>query len=165
MTLTPLTPADFATVTALAERIWRQHYASIVSMAQIDYMLADRYTPEKLSAYLGAADRGMLLLRVPPDDEAVGYVSYRRVSPDEMRLEQLYVLADRRGQGLGRAMMDHVEAAARAHGCARVMLQVNKQNASSIAVYRQRGFVVREDAVFDIGHGFVMDDHVMVKTL
>jgi diamine N-acetyltransferase len=163
--LVPLRRDDFAIVAALADRIWRQHYASIVGLAQVEYMLQGRFTPERLATYLGADDRWFLLVRLPGDDAPVGYLSYARVSPDEMKLEQLYLLAEQRGAGLGRTMIDHVEAHARRLGCARLMLTVNKRNTDSIAVYERRGFAVRESAVFDIGNGYVMDDFVMEKSL
>ena len=164
MRLDPLGPDDFATIVSLGERIWRQHYATIVSLAQIDYMLAGRYTPEKLAAYVGASDRWMFVAR---DDDGVpiGYLSYARLTDDEVKLEQIYLLADRRGGGLGGRMIVHVEDHARALGCARLTLTVNKRNVSSIAVYERRGFVIRESAVFDIGGGYVMDDYVMAKEL
>jgi ribosomal protein S18 acetylase RimI-like enzyme len=45
------------------------------------------------------------------------------------------------------------------------MLQVNKRNVDAIAFYRKAGFTVREESIFDIGNGFVMDDYVMEKVL
>lgn len=48
------TAADFETVARLAEAIWRAHYSKIITSVQIDYMLAGRYTPEKLRQYLSA---------------------------------------------------------------------------------------------------------------
>jgi ribosomal protein S18 acetylase RimI-like enzyme len=59
----------------------------------------------------------------------------------------------------------HVEDRARALGCRTLMLTVNKLNTDSVAVYRKAGFTVREEAVFDIGNGYVMDDYVMEKRL
>ncbi len=162
-TFTALTPADFATVAALGDRIWRQHYAAIISMAQIEYMLAGRYTDAKLAAYVDAPDRWLLIVRA--GDDPVGYFSYARVSPDEVKLEQLYLIAAERGRGTGARMMAHVEAHARALGCRGVVLTVNKHNTSAIAVYAHRGYAVREAAVFDIGNGYVMDDYVMAKAL
>jgi ribosomal protein S18 acetylase RimI-like enzyme len=163
----PLTRADFAVVASLADRIWRQHYASIVGLAQVEYMLAGRYTDDNLARYLDADDRWMWLVYAADGDAPVGYLSCARVAgvPDEMKLEQLYLLAEARGGGLGGLMLDAVERHARAHGCTRVMLTVNKGNTGSIAVYEKRGFTVRESAVFDIGGGYVMDDFVMEKRL
>ncbi|HJV89711.1 MAG TPA: GNAT family N-acetyltransferase [Holophagaceae bacterium] len=163
-TLDPLTASDFPLVAQLADRIWRSHYATIVPLAQIDYMLAGRYTPERLATYLDSGQRWMHVLRT--GNEAVGYCSHALAEqPGEMKLEQLYLLPGLHGRGLGGYMLDRVEAHARSLGCTSLMLQVNKGNTSSIAVYRKRGFNVREAAVFDIGNGFVMDDYVMAKAL
>ena len=162
--LDPLTDADFATVAALGETIWRGHYIGMISAEQVDYMLKGRYTPEKLRAYLGAADRWLRILRV--DGRPVGYCSYALgPTPTELKLEQLYLLAELKGQGLGGLMLRNVEAEARRLGCRSLWLTVNKGNAASIAIYRKAGFTVREEAVFDIGNGFVMDDYVMEKRL
>ncbi|QOZ84796.1 MULTISPECIES: GNAT family N-acetyltransferase [Chromobacterium] len=162
--LEPLTSADFPVLATLAGEIWHQHFISMISREQIEYMLASRYVPEKLSAYLDAPDRWFCLLKL--DGRAVGYCSYAlTATPGEMKLEQLYLLAEMRGRGLGAYMLDAVERAARQRGCHTLVLTVNKHNAGSIAVYQRRGFLVREEAVFDIGNGFVMDDYVMEKRL
>ncbi|WP_337883410.1 GNAT family N-acetyltransferase [Chromobacterium haemolyticum] len=162
--LEPLTSADFPVLATLAGEIWHQHFISMISREQIEYMLAGRYVPEKLSAYLDAPDRWFCLLKL--DGRAVGYCSYALTATlGEMKLEQLYLLAEMRGRGLGAYMLDAVERAARQRGCHTLVLTVNKHNAGSIAVYQRRGFLVREEAVFDIGNGFVMDDYVMEKRL
>ncbi|MGC0155186.1 GNAT family N-acetyltransferase [Chromobacterium vaccinii] len=159
-----LGPDDFAAVAELAGEIWHRHFIGMISREQIAYMLAGRYTPEKLGRYLGAPDRWFRLLRV--DGGLCGYCSYAlSPRPGEMKLEQLYLSEDRRGQGLGGRMMDEVEAAARAGGCDTLMLTVNRHNVGAIDVYLRRGFAVREEVAADIGNGFVMDDYVMEKRL
>jgi diamine N-acetyltransferase len=162
--LEAITEADFKTVAHLGETIWRSHYARLISAPQIDYMLAGRYTPDKLREYLNAGDRWMELLKLA--GKPVGYCSYARTpTPREMKLEQLYLLQECRGKGLGGLMLRHVESRALRHGLSVLMLQVNKRNADSIAFYRKAGFTIREEAIFDIGNGFFMDDYVMEKTL
>lgn len=162
--LDPLTEADFATVARLGETIWRQHYIGLITAEQVDYMLQGRYTPEKLRAYVGASDRWLKLLRL--EGRPVGYCSWSLgPTPREMKLEQLYLLAETRGLGLGGLMLRHVEDDARTRGCATVWLTVNKGNDGSIAIYKRAGYTVREEAVFDIGNGFVMDDYVMERVL
>jgi ribosomal protein S18 acetylase RimI-like enzyme len=162
--LDTLTEADIEIVARLGEVIWRSHYAKMLSVAQIDYMLAGRYTPDKLCRYFNADDRWLELLKLA--GKPVGYCSYARTStPNEMKLEQLYLLRKHRGKGLGGFMLRHVEVQARRHGLSVLMLQVNKRNVEPIAFYHKAGFTVREEATFDIGNGFVMDDYVMVKML
>jgi ribosomal protein S18 acetylase RimI-like enzyme len=163
ITIEPLTEADFAIVRDLGDRIWHEHYGRIISRAQIDYMLAGRYTDESLRRYVGAPDRWMWIVR--DDGRPIGYCACSLVAPEEAKLEQVYLLAEQRGGGIGGRMIAHVEAHARAHGATRIYLTVNKRNDSSRAVYERRGYTVREAAVFDIGGGYVMDDYVMEKAL
>ncbi|MEQ1513299.1 MAG: GNAT family N-acetyltransferase [Lysobacteraceae bacterium] len=162
--LDPLTGSDFDVLAQLADTIWRAHYSSMISMAQIDFMLDGRYAPERLRGYIDSQDRWLWLLRVA--GMPAGYCSCSLAEEtDAIKLEQLYLLADYKGQGLGGRMLRHVEAKARALGRTRLFLSVNKGNTDSIAIYRKSGFVVREEAVFDIGNGYVMDDYVMEKRL
>jgi diamine N-acetyltransferase len=167
--LVALTAADFETLAQLAETIWRAHYSRIISNAQIDYMLVERYTPQKLCLYLDADDRWLMLLRI--DNRAVGYCSYAltddlgEMKPGEMKLEQLYLLPELHCKWLGRLMLRHVEEQARVGGRNTLVLQVNKRNDIAIAFDRKAGFTVREEAVFDTGNGFMMDDYVMEKVL
>ena len=42
-----------------------------------------------------------------------------------------------------------------------IRLWVNRLNRGSIAAYLRLGFTVHHDECNDIGHGYVMDDHVM----
>ena len=168
VTLTPVADADFSVLRELAGTIWRQHYAGLITTAQIDYMLADRFSDEALREHIQAADRWLELLRV--SGTPVGYCGYELADMDRdegvsaaMKLGQLYVLESYRGVGLGRFMLGHVEQRARALGRHSLWLQVNKKNAGAIAFYRSAGFEVVREAVFEIGDGFVMDDYLMVK--
>jgi ribosomal protein S18 acetylase RimI-like enzyme len=162
--LKPLQPADFETVAALARRIWLEHYITIISRAQIEYMLAGRFTPERLALYVDASDRWFDVMRL--DGEVVGYCSHALLpDPREVKLEQLYLLPRLHGLGLGKRMMMAIESHVRELGRDTLVLQVNKQNTKAASVYLRAGFEVREETVIDIGAGYVMDDFVMHKRL
>jgi diamine N-acetyltransferase len=162
--LDPLTETDFDTLADLADRIWRSHYITMISMAQIDYMLDGRYAPERLRGYLDSQERWLWILRVY--GVPAGYCSCSLgEDAGEMKLEQLYLLSEHKGRGFGGRMLRHVEENTRALGRSRLYLTVNKGNTDSIAMYRKSGFAVREEVVFDIGNGYVMDDYVMEKEL
>ena len=167
-TLAPVTEPEFPVLRELADTIWRQHYVGIISVGQIDYMLAGRFSDEALREHVRAADRWLELLRV--SGTPVGYCGYELASIDgeeraaaDMKLGQLYVLESHRGMGLGRFMLGHIEGRARELGRRLLWLQVNKRNTGAIGFYRAAGFEVIRDAVFEIGGGFVMDDYVMAK--
>ena len=55
-------------------------------------------------------------------------------------LEDLYVDADARGSGIGRALTQAVVDRAASRGCRRVELDVNSENPAALALYRSLGF-------------------------
>jgi GNAT superfamily N-acetyltransferase len=158
------TAGDIATVQRLADATWRAYYPGIIPDAQIDYMLARGYAIDALERFVRDPGAGLALARV--DGEDVGFACwYRPDEPATTKLDKLYVLPRLHGQGVGRALIAHVESAARRDGARTLILAVNKGNAKAIAAYRACGFSTREATVVDIGGGFVMDDYVMAKPL
>ena len=55
-------------------------------------------------------------------------------------LEDMYVDAEARGLGVGRALGDAALERARERGCRRVQLDVNEANPEALALYRRLGF-------------------------
>lgn len=160
----PLERRDVAAVASLARVIWLAHYSTIISREQIEYMLADRFTPQRLQTYLARDERWMDVMEL--DGALVGYCSYARTrTPGELKLEQLYLSLDFHARGLGQHMLAHVDNRARQLGCTSIVLQVNKHNEKAIRAYRRAGYSLREEVVIDIGSGFVMDDYIMTKQL
>lgn len=158
----PVREADIAELIQLARDIWHQHYPSIITVEQIEYMLAQRYHPDVIRAQLAGDTAWWDKLVL--DGAMIAFTAYELGKhPREMKLDKLYVRYDLRGQGYGSRLIRHVEGAARRRGCLSLLLQVNKYNASAIAAYRCNGFDVVESAKFDIGNGFYMDDYVMAK--
>jgi GNAT superfamily N-acetyltransferase len=158
------TADDVATVQRLADAIWRAYYPGIVPDAQIDYMLEHGYAAGALARFVREPGAGLALARV--DGEDVGFAAwYRPDEPATTKLDKLYVLPRLHGQGVGRALIAHVEAAARRDRARTLILNVAKRNVKAIAAYRALGFAVREATVVDIGGGFAMDDYVLAKAL
>ncbi len=170
LALAPAGEPDFGVLRELADAIWWQHYAGIISAAQIEFMLAGRFSDEALREHVQAADKWLELLRV--GGKPVGYCGFELADlqgedrePAGMKLGQLYVLESHRGTGLGRFMLGRVESRARDLGRRVLWLQVNRQNTGAVGFYRSAGFEVVREAVFEIGGGFVMDDYVMEKPM
>src|SRR6185312_16291057 len=55
-TITPVSDTDVASVCALAREIWLQHYPGIITVRQIEYMLAQRYAPDIIRAQLRSGE-------------------------------------------------------------------------------------------------------------
>ena len=62
----------------------------------------------------------------------------------EAHLEELYVVPDRRGQGLGRALMDEAMDAARAAGASRMDLGTSVSDIAARELYESSGFTNHE---------------------
>jgi GNAT superfamily N-acetyltransferase len=155
---------DAAAISALAREIWYAHYSAIISKAQIEYMLAQRYDPEIIRAELVRGDAWWDKLLV--NGRMTGFASsFLTANAGEMKLDKLYVHHDHQRQGGGGMLLDRVLGIARAYGCTTLVLAVNKHNHTAIAAYRKYGFRIAESVVKDIGGGFVMDDYIMRKVL
>ncbi len=162
--ISPAGTADLGLVRALADEVWRRHYPGIITVEQIDYMLAEGYSDAALAHFLDRGDAGLAIVR--HEDKAVGFVAWRSRDTDAaMRLEKLYVLPECHGLGIGRALIEHVVAHARERRCRIVELNVNRANAKAIRAYEHCGFAIRESGDFPIGNGFVIEDYVMERVL
>jgi ribosomal protein S18 acetylase RimI-like enzyme len=162
--IAPLAAADIETVGALAREIWRAHYPSIISAAQIEYMLDERYAPSVLRAELERSGLWWDVLRAGGACKA--FSSYLLTEhAGEMKLDKLYVHPDSQRCGYGGLLIERACVRARSQGCSRLVLAVNKHNANAIAAYHKHGFVIEQSVVKDIGGGFVMDDYIMVRSL
>ena len=89
----------------------------------------------------------MLLLRgVDADGEPVGRawvgLDHPRGAPDVAFLYDIEVIETRRGSGLGRALLEAVEDAARQAGAAALELNVFGRNHTAISLYSSSGYGV-----------------------
>lgn len=156
------TDSQFAEIAAIAREIWHEHYSSIISHQQIDYMLEKGYALEVIQKEV--KEQGVHYDQIFDGNEFVGYAAYGPIEEaNTLKLHKLYVKVNRHGKGFGKYLLEHVNAFAKKNGYARIILQVNKKNEKAIRAYTRFGFSVREEKVFDIGNGFVMDDYILQK--
>jgi diamine N-acetyltransferase len=162
--ISPVTQADLGPVTQLARDIWYLHFPGIITVSQIDYMLAQRYQPGVIAAQIASGEAWWDKLEV--NSQLAGFASYEPGSDLlSMKLDKLYVHQRVMRRGLGAALLDHVEEQSRSRGYRSLYLQVNKGNAASVTFYRRTGFTVKDSVRVAIGNGFFMDDFVMSKSL
>lgn len=155
---------ELAGVRHLAERVWRVHYPGIIDREQIEYMLERGYALDALAAFLDAPTCGLELAK--SGAEMVGLAAwYVTDRADEAKLDKLYVLPSRQRQGLGGRLIGCVAGRAASAGARTLILNVNRNNVQAVRAYEKHGFAIRDAVVLDIGHGFVMDDYVMAKSI
>ena len=156
----PVAPADIERLAALAREIWIAHYSSIITPAQIDYMLEQRYAAAVVREELKRDDLWWDKLAV--NGVMAGFSSYFLVERD-MKLDKLYVHPAHQRCGHGGRLIERALQRARERSCATLLLAVNKNNRQAISAYLKHGFRIGQSVVKDIGGGFVMDDYIMVK--
>ena len=162
--LLPVAATDLEKIAALARIVWQSTYPGIITQAQIDYMLEQRYNAPLLLEELNSPtiwwDKAMV------DGEIAAFSSsLLSATPEEMKLDKIYVDPARQRLGLGGRLLARVSQRALAQGCNTLILAVNKRNERAITAYRKYGFVVRDAVRVDIGKDFVMDDFIMALSL
>jgi ribosomal protein S18 acetylase RimI-like enzyme len=154
-----ITSAELSLVRDLSHAIWPVCYANIITEAQIEYMLEKMHS---LPALETAHQGGQRFLIAYLDSKPVGYAGFEVGNPDvkNCKLHKLYVLPNLHGLGIGKELLLKTQNLADASKCLSMFLQVNKKN-PAVQFYQKMGMYVREEAVFDIGNGFIMDDFIM----
>ena len=86
-------------------------------------------------------------LVIQDEDEILGYCGYYKVF-EEAEIMNVCIREDRRGEGLGRIMMEELLNTAKETGVKTVVLEVRVSNAPAIRLYENLNFVslgVRKD--------------------
>jgi len=148
--------SDLEELSALAHRIWKQHYTPIIGSAQVEYMLGLWYGAEFLGKQMRDATRQFLLV-----EQAEQLKAYIQSSEQNGAcfIHKLYVAPECQGQGMGKALLGALPTHLP------LQLRVNRHNDKSIAFYKRYGFTVIGEDVLDIGDGYTMDDYIMKKSI
>ncbi|WP_304344698.1 GNAT family N-acetyltransferase [Chryseobacterium koreense] len=159
ITFKKATENDIELIRDLAKKSWNSAYAEILTQDQIDYMLGEMYSAEEIKSHLKNPDFPYYIIW--DDENAAGFVGFEfSYEKNTTKLHRIYLLAETRGKGIGKATLDLVKNEVKKFGNKRIILNVNKINPAK-KIYESQGFRVYDDGVFDIGNGFVMDDFLM----
>lgn len=156
------TQRDYLKASELAHEIWRQHYAGILSSAQIEYMLEKFQSAKQIAADCASGYAYFILERI---GVPVGYMGVKPNDPaGKLFLSKLYILDEYRGKGYAKEALAQLEKRAKRLRQSAIWLTVNKNN-PSYDIYLKLGFKKIREQTADIGSGFVMDDYIMEKEL
>jgi ribosomal protein S18 acetylase RimI-like enzyme len=162
--ITPaLSASETALIAELARLIWNEHYNSIISQLQIDYML-DKF--QSAAAINQQIADGMLYFLISSNSQPAGYLALMPdAKNDKLHISKIYLDAANRGLGHGKQALDFIERQCNKMHIHKLWLTVNKHNRIAIDAYQRWGFHTTGSVVTDIGKGFVMDDYVMEKDI
>jgi diamine N-acetyltransferase len=152
---------DIETIRQLAQKIWHEAYAEMLSSDQITYMLNLMYSHKTIEKEL---HEGVIWEIIQEGETPVGFIS-TTLEGTTLKLNKLYIYPAHHGKGIGQQSLDHVKQVAREKGLKSFYLTVNKRNSKAIKAYEKAGMSRTDSKVFDIGGGYVMDDYIYTSML
>lgn len=152
------TQSDVPLIAQLADRIWKKHYITIITMEQINYMLDKMYSAKSLSKQM---DDGHEFTLVYDGTKPIGYISLHATDGKNYFLNKFYIEVDDQGKGIGSILFAYVLE--QMPNAETIELFVNRENYKSINFYFKHGFIIKSVVNQDIGQGFYMNDFIMIK--
>ncbi|MES2484673.1 MAG: GNAT family N-acetyltransferase [Bacteroidota bacterium] len=154
---------DYKTIYDIAVQTWDVAYKSILSEAQLEYMMNMMYSEKAFTEQLSINGHHFLIASI--DGKELGFASYElNYRYETTKIHKLYVLPQTQGTGMGQALIKAVENAAKTNTNDKITLNVNRNN-KAVHFYLKNGFenVGEEDVA--IGNGYLMEDYIMLKQL
>ena len=149
--------ADVRRVVKVAEEVWREANTAFCSPEQVEYMI-ERF--QSFEAVMGQLMQGYRYFVIEEDGEILAYFGVQPLD-DRLFLSKYFILKQNRGRGIFSMGFEFMCALCRELNLRAIYLTVNRNNTHAYEVYLHKNFKVIEEAVADIGCGFVMDDYIM----
>ena len=164
-TIIPATTADIPAIRSMAEVVFRHTYSSILTTAQVDYMMEWMYSTESLEKQFMDGHRFFVAVI---NDTPCGYLSIQkeRVTEDDVtvyHLHKLYIMPDMQACGAGKMLFNEAceyVMKDKETSKARLELNVNRYN-KALGFYLKMGMKIAEEGDFAIGYGYYMNDYIM----
>jgi diamine N-acetyltransferase len=153
---------DIPLIQQLTFAVWPKTYSTIISKAQIDYMLEMMYSTAALQKQI--EEDGCTFIIVYDNNEPVAFASYNETTTQTWKLNKIYILPSQQGKGMGKFIINYIIDAIKPQNAKALQLQVNRNNKAK-SFYEKLGFAIIETADFDIGNGYMMNDYVMELVL
>lgn len=141
----------------LAREIWNQHFICILSQDQIDYMVDEFQSPKAIAAQIN--NEGYEYYNFVLDGERIGYFGICEKPDNTLFISKLYIKKSFRGNSYARQAFEFIKDKARNNGNTMIWLTVNIHN-NAIKIYEKLGMKRIRSEITEIGHGYVMDDHI-----
>ena len=152
------TETDAPLIAVLAGKIWREHYPSIITNEQIEFMLSNRYSEKAITEGMKNGEQFYIAYS---NETPIAYASFQNTG-EQYYLHKFYADVSLHRSGTGSAFFEFLLQQMK--GGLPIRLQVNRQNYKAVNFYFKMGFVIESVGDFDIGGGYFMNDFVMVRT-
>lgn len=155
---------DIALINALGRSSFFPTYTPFISEAQVSYMFEMMYAPAALENQI--SEKGHIFLIAAEEGENKGFVSFElnHDNKKECKIHKLYILPDKQGKGIGKALLGGVVQYALQAEQEAITLNVNRYN-KALHFYERNAFCIDGEEDIDIGGGYYMNDYRMRKDL
>lgn len=155
---------DLPLIQQLANETWPDTFGTILSKAQILYMIEQMYSLESLTEQVQT--KGHVFLLAKQEENYFGYASYELNYKQQAKtkIHKLYLLPAAQGKGIGKRLVEEIATIAKDGDNRALSLNVNKYN-PAIQFYQKIGFTKVAEENIPIGRGYWMEDFVMEKPL
>ena len=160
LNLVPVKESEIYQLAEMASKIWHEYFPSVISEAQIDYMVERFQSAPAMRDQISNHNYHYYFIKF--DGIRIGYTALVPEG-DALFISKLYLSRAYRGRGLGTEAIKSIFGICLDKGYRSAYLTVNRGNAMAIRAYERNGFRTVRSQATDIGRGFVMDDYVMEK--
>jgi len=163
MEIRKASPEDYKIIYDIAVITWDAAYKSILSEAQLEYMMDMMYSPQAFNEQVAVKGHHFILASI--DGMVMGFASYElNYRYQTTKLHKLYILPEAQGSGIGQALILAIENAAKNNTNDKVTLNVNRYNVA-VNFYLRNGYANMGAEDVDIGGGYLMEDYIMLKQI
>ena len=163
MEIVPAREEHLLTIQKIAFDTWPDTYGKLMSEEQFNFMMNWMYSLESLQKQLA---HGQVFLLAREQNTEYGFVSYEvnYEGSSKTKIHKLYVLPSSQGKGVGKLLLTHIAEIARSKSNTALILNVKRDN-PAVDFYQRVGFSITDTVDIDIGHGFMMHDFVLEKSI
>jgi GNAT superfamily N-acetyltransferase len=154
---------DVDTILSIADTTWWATYSPILEREQIEFMLNEIYSADKIGKQVAENQQTYLLLEEEGEPVAFAAYSPREENADIYKLHKLYCLPKTQGKGYGKILINEVAQKTKDAGKQVLELNVNRYNKAQ-SFYEKMGFELAYEEDIAIGP-YWMNDYVMRKEL
>jgi ribosomal protein S18 acetylase RimI-like enzyme len=122
---------------------WRDTYRGIKEPEQIEAVIAEYYTPERIRREIDTPEGWDGWMVAVEDDTVIGAGGGGMTEPGVGEILVLYLDPTRRGEGIGTRLLHAITEQQRAQGAREQWVSVEPQNTKGLPFYCARGFDVR----------------------
>lgn len=157
------TSKDIPIIQEIANKTWPEAYGAILSDSQSVYMMNMMYSDASM---LQQFNKKHLFYLAYEGDFCLGFASCENNYLSNMvtRIHKIYILPESQGKGVGKLLIEKVDALAKANHSECISLNVNKFN-KALGFYKKLGFEIVNEENIEIGQGYLMEDYRMEKEI